>query len=71
MSELHEDLRATADAIAGDAERLAAIEEEKAELADDDPKFVALSLEAQRIARSLVPKTTAELELATDSGSSG
>ena len=71
MTELHEDLRATADAIAGDAKRLAAIEEEKAELTDDDPKFVALSLEAQRIARSLVPKTAAELELATDSGSSG
>jgi hypothetical protein len=71
MSELHEDLRATAESIAGDAERLAAIEEKKTALEDDDPKLVPLSREAQRIARDLVPKTAAELELATDSGSSG
>jgi hypothetical protein len=70
MSELHEDLHATAESIAGDAERLAAIEEKKAGLEDDDPKLVALSREAQRIARDLVPKTAAELELATDGGSS-
>jgi hypothetical protein len=71
MSELHEDLRATAESIAGDADRLAAIEKKKAELDDDDPRLVPLSEEAQRIARDLVPKTAAELELATDSGSGG
>jgi hypothetical protein len=71
MSEEHEDLRATAESIAGDAERLAVIEEKKAALEDDDPKLVALSREALRIARDLVPKTAAELELAADGDSSG
>jgi hypothetical protein len=71
MSELHEDLRATAESIAGDAERLAAIEEKKAKLDDDDPELVGLSREAERIARELVPKTAAERELATDSGAGG
>jgi len=71
MSEEHEDLRATAESIAGDAERLAVIEEKKAALEDDDPKLVALSREALRIARDLVPKTAAELELAADGDTSG
>ncbi|MEA2548577.1 MAG: hypothetical protein QOE42_1175 [Chloroflexota bacterium] len=71
MSEQHEDLRATAESIAGDADRLAVIEEKKAALEDDDPKLVALSREALRIARDLVPKTAAELELAADGESSG
>ena len=69
MAELHDDLRATADSIAGDAERLAAIEEEKATLADDHPRLVELSLEAAHIARQLTPKTAAELELAKEAGS--
>lgn len=68
MAELHDDLRATADSIAADAERLAAIEEEKSTLADDHPRLVELSLEATRIVRKLVPKTTAELELAEEAG---
>jgi hypothetical protein len=71
MSEQHEDLRATAESIAGDADRLAVIEEKKAALEDDDPKLVSLSREALRIARDLVPKTAAELELTADSDSSG
>ena len=66
MAELHDDLRATADSIAADAERLAAIEEEKATLPDDHPRLLELSLEAKRLARILVPKTTAELELAEE-----
>ena len=68
MDELHDDLRATADAIANDAERLAAIEEEKETLADDHPRLIELSREAREIARQLVPKTVAELELAEESG---
>jgi len=68
MTELHDDLRATADSIAGDAERLAAIEREKETLADDHPRLVELSREAEAIARSLVPKTTAELALAREAG---
>ncbi|GAC1669013.1 MAG: hypothetical protein NVS9B8_11640 [Candidatus Limnocylindrales bacterium] len=68
MAELHDDLRATADSIAADAERLAAIEEEKSTLADDHPRLLELSLEATRIVRKLVPKTAAELELAEEAG---
>ena len=69
MTELHDDLRATADSIAADAERLAQIEKEKESLADRDSDLEDLSGEAQRIARELVAKTTAELELAKEAGS--
>lgn len=63
MPDLEDDLRATADDIAADATRLAAIEEEKAKLDSDDPRMVELSAESQRLATRLVPKTDAELEL--------
>lgn len=64
MSDLEDDLRATADSIAGDAERLAAIEVEKEGLAVDDPRMVELSAESERLAARLLPKTSAELDLA-------
>jgi hypothetical protein len=64
MSELEEDLHATADSIAADAERLAAIEEEKGILEADDPRMVELSAESERLAGEIVPKTNAETELA-------
>jgi hypothetical protein len=64
MSELEDDLRATADSIAGDAERLAAIEVEKQSLEVDDPRMVELSAESERLAARLMPKTSAELDLA-------
>jgi hypothetical protein len=65
MSNLEDDLRATADSIAGDAERLAAIEEQKQGLEADDPRMVELSAESERLAAKLMPKTIAELDLAT------
>ena len=64
VSELENDLRATAEDIAADAARLAAIEEEKARLGTDDPRLLELSAEGEAIARRLVPKTVAESELA-------
>jgi hypothetical protein len=64
MSELEDDLRATADSIAGDAERLAAIEVEKQSLEVDDPRMVEWSAESERLAARLMPKTSAELDLA-------
>ena len=64
MSDLDSDLRATAEDIAADAARLAAIEEEKARLGTDDPRLLELSQEGEEIARRLVPKTAAESELA-------
>ena len=46
MSELENDLRATAEDIAADAERLAAIEDEAA-TETDDPRLVELSAEGE------------------------
>ena len=66
MSELENDLRATAEDIAADAARLAAIEDEKASLGADDPRLLELSAEGEEIARRLVPKTSAESELAAE-----
>jgi hypothetical protein len=66
VSELENDLRATAEDIAADAARLTAIEDEKARLGTDDPRLLELSAESEAIARRLVPKTAAERELATE-----
>ena len=64
MSELEHDMRATAESIAADAARLTGIEEEKADLDADDPRMVELSVESDKLARRIVPKTAAERELA-------
>ena len=69
MPELEDDLRATAESIAADAERLTAIEEEKEALTADDPRLIELSAESKRLAKGLVPKTNAELELAKEANS--
>ncbi len=64
MDHTEEDLRATSDAIAYDADRLAEIEKEKASLDVTDGRMVELSAEAETLARDLLPKTVAETELA-------
>ena len=69
MPDLDDDLRATADDIAADAARLAAIESEKVGLDADDPRMVELSAESQRLATKIVPKTEAELDLAIEAQS--
>lgn len=66
MSDTEDDLRSTADSIAATAERLAAIEEEKEGLGADDPRMIELSTESRQLAGELVPKTSAELELAKE-----
>ena len=66
MDDAEEDLRATADVIARDAKRLAAIEAEKATLDISDPRMAELSAQAEAISRDLVPKTAAERELTSD-----
>ena len=63
MSDLEEDLRATSADIEADSGRLKAIEDEKSRLDPGDPRLVALSKEAEEIARRLVPKTVAQREL--------
>ena len=65
MSEVEEDLKATADAITADARRLLAIEELKAELDASDPMIPVLSAESHAISKRLVIQTTVEDELAT------
>lgn len=66
MDELEDDLRATAQSIESDADRLAEIEDEKKRLGSDDPRLLALSREAEAIAKRLVPKTVAERALAAE-----
>ena len=67
MDDLEEDLRATAQSIEADADRLSAIEDEKKLLGSADPRLAELSREAEMIAKRLVPKTVAERELAGES----
>ena len=64
MSEMANDLRATAEDIAADSARLTGIELEKTGLDAHDPRMVGLSVEGELIARRLVPKTVAEHDLA-------
>ncbi|MET0772349.1 MAG: hypothetical protein ABWZ82_04635 [Candidatus Limnocylindrales bacterium] len=64
MDELAEDLRATTDSIAHDAERLRELELEKASLDVDDPRVEALSAEGRRLGERLAHSTRAEEQLA-------
>jgi hypothetical protein len=63
MANARDDLKATIDDVATDAEELLEVEEKKKELEPTDPRAGGLSAKAQRIARDLVAKTTAEREL--------
>jgi len=56
MSDLDDDLHATADAIGDDAARIQAIEAEKSTLDADDPPMVDLSAESARLAQKMVPR---------------
>ena len=67
VTDTGDDLRATSEDVAADAERLRQIEERKLSLPADDPEVIRLSEEAERIARGLVPKTVAQKELASES----
>lgn len=72
MTETGDDLRATSEAIAADAERLRQVEEQKQALPEGHPALLELSEEAERIARGLVPMAAAERELAVEAvGGSG
>ena len=66
MDELEEDIRATAQSIETDADRLAAIEDEKKLLDSDDPRLLELSREAELISKRLVPQTIAERALVAE-----
>ncbi len=66
MGELEDDVRATAQSIEADADRLAAIEDEKKTLGLADPRLLQLSREAELISKRLVPMTVAERALVVE-----
>jgi hypothetical protein len=66
VTDAMQDLRSTADDLAADAERLRQIEELKGSMAPDDPALVDLAEEAERLARHMAAKASAERELAEE-----
>jgi hypothetical protein len=63
MSNPRDDLRSTEESIRRDAERVKALEDEKAALDPADPRVEHLSEEIERLATVLQGKTAAEREL--------
>jgi hypothetical protein len=66
MAEEDDDLKATVETIAAEAERLTDVEHEKATLEADDPRMAELSAEAERLAQRIVPLTAAETDLVAE-----
>ncbi|HET9346454.1 MAG TPA: hypothetical protein VFO05_12215 [Candidatus Limnocylindrales bacterium] len=66
MQDAEEDLRATSESIQDDADRLKALEEEKADVEAGDPRLSTLSDEAERLAHSIAAKTTVERVLSDE-----
>jgi hypothetical protein len=66
MADVDDDLRATGETIAADAQRLTDVEREKATLDVDDPRMTALSAEAERLAQRIVPLAEAESDLVAE-----
>jgi hypothetical protein len=63
VSDLESDIQAVSDDLIADAERLQALESEKAALPPDDPRVAELAAESEAIARRMGPKATAEREM--------
>ncbi|MCY7417626.1 MAG: hypothetical protein LH650_03865 [Chloroflexi bacterium] len=66
MSELGDDLKATAQAIIKDADRIGDIEDAKLGLDAADPLVLTLAREAETIAEDLFLKAAVEREIATE-----
>jgi hypothetical protein len=66
MADEDDDLKATVETIAAEAEHLTDVEREKATLEADDPRMADLSAEAERLAQRLVPLTAAETDLVAE-----
>ncbi len=64
MTDLDDDLKATAQSIIADADRITDIEEEKLELDPGDERVVALADEAEAVANRLLQEAGIERELA-------
>ena len=61
-----EDLRATSDSVVSTAERIAALEHEKTQLAPNDPRVSQLSAEIEQLAARLKRETEIERSIADD-----
>jgi hypothetical protein len=66
MTDVHEDLKATAEDLIHDAERLKQIEEQKLELRPGDPRLTRLAEEATAIISRMRPKGEAQRQIAAD-----
>jgi hypothetical protein len=66
MSDAREDLRATSEAIKGDADQLKRLETEKGSLDPSDPRVAELSREAEQLTERLATKATAERVLSEE-----
>lgn len=63
-TEQRDDLRATAEDLIADAEKLMAIEEQKLDIDPGSPAVLDLSRAAEKVARRIVDKAAAEIDLA-------
>lgn len=64
--ELENDIQATAEDIAADADVLQAIEAQKAEIDPSDPRALELAARAVELARGIATKTAIEHELVVE-----
>jgi hypothetical protein len=71
MTDRDEDLRATAEAIIADAERLKSIESVKATLNADDPRAEELAEESSRVAERITVEVQAQEELLREASEDG
>ncbi len=73
MSDAHDDLRATAEALQQDADQLEALEKEKEGLEPDDPRLAELSHRVEELLKRMATKSTVERALVDElqSGKSG
>lgn len=66
MSDIEDDIKATAGAIMVDASTITAIEDEKITLDADDPLLADLSAQAEEVATDLLEKAKIERELVAE-----
>jgi hypothetical protein len=64
VNEAEEDLKAVAESIAGDAERLQAVEEAKVDTDAEDPRMASLVDESERLIEGIRRKGAAQTVLA-------
>jgi hypothetical protein len=71
MSNKRDDLRATAEDLIVDAERLKHVEERKLELDADDPQVERLADEGEQIAEEMLPKARLQRQIAEEPEAGG